>query len=101
MTTETYTIANDSRVRLYPESSNNSTGSNATALPSIDESITKDNERNDTITNAAVTTDLTGYDEEQIRLMEEVCIVVDENDTPMGSGSKKRCKCYNCITLSK
>jgi len=36
--------------------------------------------------------DLAGYDEEQIRLMEEVCIVVSENDTPIGSGSKKTCK---------
>lgn len=36
--------------------------------------------------------DLAGYDEEQIRLMEEVCIVIDENDKPIGSGSKKTCK---------
>ena len=49
---------------------------------------------------ATATTDLTGYDEEQIRLMEEVCIVVDENDTPMGSGSKKRCTSCNRDTLS-
>ena len=35
--------------------------------------------------------DLAGYDEEQIRLMEEVCIVVSENDEPIGSGSKKTC----------
>lgn len=37
-------------------------------------------------------TDLQGYDEEQIRLMEEVCIVLDENDVPIGSASKKVCK---------
>lgn len=35
--------------------------------------------------------DLEGYDEEQIRLMDEVCIVLDENDTPIGSASKKVC----------
>ncbi|GAB7361771.1 hypothetical protein MBLNU230_g1815t1 [Neophaeotheca triangularis] len=35
--------------------------------------------------------DLSGYDEEQIRLMDEVCIVLDENDVPIGSGSKKVC----------
>ncbi|KAL2044506.1 hypothetical protein N7G274_003211 [Stereocaulon virgatum] len=35
--------------------------------------------------------DLEGYDEEQIRLMEEVCIVLDENDVPIGSASKKVC----------
>ena len=37
--------------------------------------------------------DLQGYDEEQIRLMEEVCIVLDENDVPIGSASKKVCMC--------
>lgn len=36
--------------------------------------------------------DLQGYDAEQIRLMEEVCIVLDENDVPIGSASKKVCK---------
>lgn len=35
--------------------------------------------------------DLDGYDEEQIRLMDEVCIVLDENDVPIGSASKKVC----------
>jgi isopentenyl-diphosphate delta-isomerase len=37
--------------------------------------------------------DLEGYDEEQIRLMDEVCIVLDENDNPIGSASKKVCVC--------
>ena len=36
--------------------------------------------------------DLQGYDEEQIRLMEEVCIVLDPDDKPIGSASKKVCK---------
>lgn len=35
--------------------------------------------------------DLAGYDAEQIRLMDEVCIVIDENDQPIGSASKKTC----------
>jgi isopentenyl-diphosphate delta-isomerase len=34
---------------------------------------------------------LSGHDEEQIRLMEEVCIVLDENDKPIGKASKKIC----------
>lgn len=34
---------------------------------------------------------LTGHDEEQIRLMDEVCIVTDENDLPIGTASKKIC----------
>lgn len=32
-----------------------------------------------------------GYDDEQIRLMEELCIVIDENDKPLRSGTKKEC----------
>lgn len=35
---------------------------------------------------------LDGHDEEQIRLMDEVCIVTDENDLPIGTASKKLCK---------
>lgn len=35
--------------------------------------------------------DLTGYDAEQIRLMDEVCIVLDNDDQPIGSASKKAC----------
>ncbi|PIA98747.1 Isopentenyl-diphosphate Delta-isomerase [Cercospora beticola] len=34
---------------------------------------------------------LSGYDEEQVRLMEESCIVVDANDNPLGAASKKDC----------
>jgi isopentenyl-diphosphate delta-isomerase len=36
---------------------------------------------------------LDGYDEEQVRLMEERCILVDENDKAYGEGSKKQCEC--------
>lgn len=35
---------------------------------------------------------LAGYDEEQIKLMDEVCIVLDDDDKPIGSASKKVCK---------
>ena len=35
--------------------------------------------------------DLAGYDEEQIKLMDEVCIVLDRDDKPIGSASKKTC----------
>jgi len=35
---------------------------------------------------------LDGHDEEQIRLMDEVCIVTDENDVPIGKASKKICR---------
>lgn len=32
-----------------------------------------------------------GHDEEQIRLMDELCIVLDYNDKPVGAGTKKLC----------
>lgn len=35
---------------------------------------------------------LSGHDEEQIRLMDEVCIVLDDNDVPVGKASKKLCR---------
>jgi hypothetical protein len=35
--------------------------------------------------------DLSGYDPEQSRLMEERCIVVDENDKAVGCADKKTC----------
>lgn len=44
-----------------------------------------------TQSSAASDPTLSGYDEEQIRLMDEVCIVLDDNDTPIGSGTKKLC----------
>ena len=44
-----------------------------------------------TTQNGTRDSDLEGYDEEQIRLMDEVCIVLDDNDIPIGSASKKVC----------
>jgi isopentenyl-diphosphate delta-isomerase len=44
-----------------------------------------------THTSASSNNELEGYDEEQIRLMDEVCIVLDDNDVPIGSASKKVC----------
>jgi isopentenyl-diphosphate delta-isomerase len=43
--------------------------------------------------------ELEGYDEEQVRLMEEVCIVLDEDDKPIGSASKKVCHLMKNIDL--
>jgi isopentenyl-diphosphate delta-isomerase len=37
---------------------------------------------------------LSGHDEEQIRLMDEVCIVLDEQDVPIGKASKKICQSF-------
>ncbi|KAI9827150.1 MAG: isopentenyl-diphosphate delta-isomerase idi1 [Thelocarpon impressellum] len=52
-------------------------------FPEIDTSLASTSQSHDG--------DLAGYDEEQIRLMDEVCIVLDENDKPIGSASKKVC----------
>lgn len=38
---------------------------------------------------------LSGHDEEQIRLMDEVCIVTDENDVQIGKASKKICTVHS------
>lgn len=38
------------------------------------------------------TIELNGYDEEQVRLMEERCILVNEKDEAYGEGSKKQCE---------
>ncbi|CAI5759521.1 unnamed protein product [Candida verbasci] len=40
-----------------------------------------------------------GHDEEQIRLMEELCIVLDYNDNPLGAGTKKLCHIMDNINL--
>ena len=37
--------------------------------------------------------ELDGHDALQVSLMEEMCIVLDENDKPIGSASKKICEC--------
>ncbi|KAL2051666.1 hypothetical protein ABVK25_008080 [Lepraria finkii] len=69
-TMQTQTITADNVIRLFPDVD--------TRLATSHRVPTNDN-------------DLQGYDEEQIRLMEEVCIVLDENDVPIGSASKKVC----------
>ncbi|KAI8067880.1 isopentenyl pyrophosphate isomerase [Gongronella butleri] len=38
-----------------------------------------------------MTPDLKEYDEEQVRLMGEMCILIDENDQRIGADSKKTC----------
>lgn len=41
---------------------------------------------------ALASIDLKGYDAEQARLMDERCIVVDENDKAIGALDKKTCQ---------
>ncbi|KAF9366322.1 isopentenyl-diphosphate delta-isomerase idi1 [Mortierella sp. NVP85] len=39
----------------------------------------------------AVDVDLSGYDDEQVKLMEEMCIIVDNEDKRIGANTKKAC----------
>jgi len=41
---------------------------------------------------ALASIDLSGYDAEQSRLMDERCILVDEQDNAIGAVDKKTCK---------
>lgn len=43
---------------------------------------------------AMSTIDLSDYDPEQSKLMDERCILVDENDKAIGAMDKKTCKLY-------
>jgi hypothetical protein len=70
--TEGPAITADNVLRLFPEVS-------TALIGGTHHSATQDN-------------DMDGYDEEQIKLMDEVCIVLDNNDIPIGSASKKVCK---------
>lgn len=70
ISTQTQTITAENIIRLFPEVN--------ASLASSHKAPTTDS-------------DLQGYDEEQIRLMEEVCIVLDNDDNPIGSASKKVC----------
>lgn len=55
-----------------------------------------------TTTTGLATIELEGYDEEQIRLMEERCILVNDKDEAYGDGSKKACTSgRNLPTLSQ
>ncbi|KAL8672393.1 MAG: hypothetical protein Q9168_003132 [Polycauliona sp. 1 TL-2023] len=69
-TTQTQTITAENVIRLFPDVN--------ASLASSHKTPTSDS-------------DLQGYDEEQIRLMDEVCIVLDYDDKPIGSASKKVC----------
>lgn len=74
--TQTEAITAENVIRLFPDV--NTTLANDHKVP------TSDN-------------DLAGYDEEQVRLMEEVCIVLDTDDNPIGSASKRVCMCSTTI----
>jgi isopentenyl-diphosphate delta-isomerase len=47
------------------------------------------------------TIDLSEYDPEQSKLMDERCIVVDENDTAIGALDKKTCRWPRVVMVFK
>ncbi len=51
-------------------------------------------------TSATAGGELQGYDAEQVRLMEEMCIVLDDNDIPIGRANKKVCTYWSHIASS-
>ena len=63
----------------------------ATLFPDVDTSLARDVLPTANGGSAREGTELDGYDEEQVRLMVEVCIVLDDDDKPIGSASKKTC----------
>ncbi|KAF2671588.1 isopentenyl-diphosphate delta-isomerase [Microthyrium microscopicum] len=79
-TTTTTTISGPEILRLFPDDVNPSIIGSGAAQSSSGN-------------------DLEGYDEEQIRLMDEVCIVIDSDDKPIGSGSKKIC--HQMVNINK
>lgn len=66
----------------------------ATLFPEVDTSLAREVLPSAANQTARSTGDLEGYDDEQVRLMDEVCIVLDNNDRPIGSASKKTCKFF-------
>lgn len=78
--TTTTTITRENVTSLFPEVHTRLIGADMepTSVPSDREP-------------SAATDVLAGYDEEQIRLMDEVCIVLDNQDQVIGSASKKSC----------
>ena len=81
-TTQVQTITADNVIRLFPDVDTQIARSNSAA--------SNNDSNND---------ELEGYDEEQRRLMDEVCIVLDENDNPIGSASKKVCTYWGLCHL--
>lgn len=69
----------------------------ATLFPEVDTSLAREVFPSGANQTARSTGDMEGYDDEQVRLMDEVCIVLDKNDRPIGSASKKACKFFFSI----
>jgi isopentenyl-diphosphate delta-isomerase len=71
----------------------------ATLFPEVDTSLAREVFPSTAEGSAKDSEELAGYDEEQVRLMDEVCIVLDDDDKPIGSASKKACECINSLFI--
>lgn len=63
----------------------------ASLFPDVDTSLAREVLPSAATSSVTNSNELAGYDEEQVRLMDEVCIVLDDDDKPIGSASKKIC----------
>ena len=50
--------------------------------------------------NALVEKDLEGHQQKQVKAMEEICILLDTNDTPIGGANKYICMWFINRTIS-
>ncbi|KAK5947491.1 isopentenyl-diphosphate delta-isomerase idi1 [Knufia obscura] len=82
--TQTQTITAENVTSLFPEVHTRLIGAD---LPPTHTTSTS----NGTTQNDSINDELAGYDTEQIRLMDEVCIVLDASDNAIGTASKKDC----------
>jgi isopentenyl-diphosphate Delta-isomerase len=60
-------------------------------FPEVNTTLSATSPSTSTSTPQTNDNDLSGHDAEQIRLMDEVCIVLDTSDNPLGTASKKTC----------
>lgn len=67
----------------------------ASLFPDVDTSLARSILPTSKDSSVSAGGDLEGYNEEQVRLMEEVCIVLDNDDNPIGSASKKTCMAFS------
>lgn len=85
-------MATTTATTTAPVSVETITADNVTRLfPDVDTQLVRDlNESKDA--TAREGGELEGYDDEQVKLMDERCIVLDEDDAPIGSATKKTCQ---------
>ncbi|KAG9791526.1 IDI1, isopentenyl diphosphate:dimethylallyl diphosphate isomerase, partial [Aureobasidium melanogenum] len=90
-TTITTPITRENVTTLFPEVRTTLIGADMAPNSTPTSNNTSNGTSPNNSSSSSADDSLAGYDEEQIRLMDEVCIVLDHNDQPIGSASKKAC----------